>query len=171
MHALHLHEALDGLRQHRVAWDITESHLEARCITSRGISEPIPDAILTRPATRPAVRDMRIVCDSFPWEVLIRIPKSEDDKVITVGLVLEAIHGVMREKLDVEDWERMSNTLKRKVHAEMCTRLSMEEPSMEATVRVLKIDSLLGRTEFMGMECIDSGEDMTCLLSLGPPVK
>jgi len=110
---------------------------------------------------------MRIVCEWFPWEILIHIPPSESAKVITVGLVLEAIHGVMREDLDVEDWERMSNTLKKKVHVQMCTRLSMAEPSIEATVRVLKIDSLSGRTEFLGIECVDPSEDTKWLLSLG----
>lgn len=155
---------------HKVAWDVSESHLMAQCITSRGVSETVPVSILCQPATRPAVRNMRILCKSFPWDIHIHIPQSEQDKVITVGLVLEAIHGVLQEDLDVEDWERKSSTLKKKIYTEMCARLGRAEPSIEANSRVLKIDCLLGRTEFMGLDSVNQSADANLwLLSLGSP--
>lgn len=141
----------------------------ARCIVSRGVSEPIPAVVLNQPATHPAIRNMRIISHSLPWEIRIHIPDSDQDRVITVGLVLEAIHEVMQEDLDVEDWEKKSAVLKKKIHMEMCARLSKEEPSLETRSRVMKIDCLLGCTEFMGLEFFQ-GECATWLLSLGPAV-
>jgi Family of unknown function (DUF6699) len=166
-----LHEALNGLRHHRAAWDISEDPVMARCITSRGVSEPIPAVVLSQPATQPAIRNMRIISDLFPWDIRIHIPGSVHDRVITVGLVLEAIHGVMQEDLAAEEWETKSTTLKKRIHMEMCARLSRVEPSLETKVRVLKTDCLLGSTEFMGLESVSQGEDATWQLSLGPPVR
>jgi len=104
---------------------------------------------------------MRIVCDSFPWDIDIQVPPATDGAV-SVRAVLNAIHGTLRKPLDREEWQGLGDASQKKVYQAMCTRFSKAPPSMEA--HVLRIDYLVDRTMFLGLTPVGSAGEWSLAL-------
>jgi hypothetical protein len=137
-------------------WNVAKEPSAAHRISSRGTLEPIPARILDQPATRPSVRGMRIVCDSLPWDMEIHIPLREPDKVATVGVVLGCIYMTFHDPLEMDEWREKGPALQRKIYGAMSERIRNAPPLIRAESHVLRIDSLLGKTAFMGLKPVES---------------
>ncbi|KAF8521325.1 hypothetical protein JB92DRAFT_3111216 [Gautieria morchelliformis] len=164
---LQLHRFLGGHPKPTAVWDVSQEVLTAQRLTSRNSLQMVTPRFLAHPATEPPVSRMNIVCEPFKWDIKIHIPPGAPDKFITIGLILESIHGILHQPLDPEDWREIGPSEKRKIYKAMCARLAKNPPSIKAAGRVLKIDSLLDRTRFLGLRPGTAGPE-EWILSLAP---
>ena len=162
-----LHRFLGGQRGPTAIWDVSQRFLTARRFTSQKSIEKVTPHFLSMPATNPPLTKMRILCESFPWDVNIHLPPQAPEKFITIGIVLDSIHGILHEPMDPEAWQETCPAEKRKIYKAMCSRLAKSPPSIKADGRVWKIDCLLDRTMFLGLRPGGPNPD-EWILSLGP---
>jgi Family of unknown function (DUF6699) len=165
---IQLHRFLGGHPRPTTVWDVSQGILTAQRLTSLHSLEMVTPRFLAHPATEPPVSRMRIVFEPFKWEINIRIPPRAPDKFISIGLVLESIHGTLHQSLDSEEWRGIGKPERSRIYQAMCARLAKSPPSIKADGHVWKIDYLLDRTRFLGLR--PTGDPETWILSLAPQV-
>jgi len=164
---LQLHRFLGGQRRPTAVWDVSQGILTARRITSHNSIEQVTPHFLSQPATEPPMSKMRIVSDSFRWDVIIDIPPRSSQRFISLKIVLDAIHGTLQEPLDQEEWREKCAADRRRIYRAMCSRLAKSPPSIKAGGCVWRIDCLEDRTVFLGLRPGGPSPEQW-ILSLGP---
>jgi hypothetical protein len=162
-----LHPLLGGQYRATAFWDVTQDPSTVRQITAQGALDNISPALLTAPATEPRAHFMKIVCDDFPWDVTIKVPRDED---VTVELVFTCIFGALQEPLLREEWDEETKNCRRRMHKARCMRLARTSASFKLDGPVRRVDFLTEKTIFMGLKPVgppDAPDEW--LLKLGLP--
>jgi len=164
-----LDELLGGRYRSTLFWDITHDPSQALHLTRHGTHEKISSSRLATQATEPGAHFMKIVCDEFPWPIIIELPRRE---TITVEHVLVHIYEALQESLTRDEWEDESKNRRKAMYRAMCSRLARGQPSYKVDGHVKRVDYLMDKTLFLGLKPVgppDAPDEW--LLKVGSPPK
>ncbi|KAL0959887.1 hypothetical protein HGRIS_011555 [Hohenbuehelia grisea] len=156
---------LPGGHRCRVLWDLRRRpSSSARSILAS--AHLLSASELSQYATTPPVTTLHIICDLPPedWPIVAR-----NENGVTVGDVLDAIHGVFMVQLRRPEWDRLP-VAKQRTIANMFDerwRTASDPPTTQAR-GVRRVDCILRHTVFAGLTMAVGSTD-SCILSLRRP--
>ncbi|KAG9015732.1 hypothetical protein FRB95_009218 [Tulasnella sp. JGI-2019a] len=86
------------VQQPHVLYDIRYKR-EKAYMTANPMAVKLPDEYVDHPATQPQVTKMRLICHDIPWRITVA-----NNKGVTIGDVLEAIHKELHVPLTEGEW-------------------------------------------------------------------
>ena len=116
-------------------------------------------------ALGPKGKDMRIVCDRYPWTIEVKKPSGAN---LTLKVFLETIYNCLHEPLTEDEWKELTSGEKRNAHISRGLRLAYDATSFNVDGRVKRVDVLGERSMFSGLRPDDQTEGWVLILSKRP---
>ena len=136
-------------------WNLTEDPVK---LVDRQREYLVNPSLLSQPATSPGVAELKIVCESLAWTIVVRPSPHYQSICVTVGDVLQQLYQALR--LSVSKEELSAIYYSRPDHREVIdraweTRCQMSADRRRETSRgIRRVDCLLGVTRFGGFKVV-----------------
>ena len=102
---LHQNSRRSGAKQPHLIYDLRD-YPEKSLVNTRPQPVPLSDAHLDAPITSPPTTQIKVISKAFPWE--IDVESASNTVPVTVGDLISAVHGMLRNSLNNEASESNS---------------------------------------------------------------
>ncbi|KIP06290.1 hypothetical protein PHLGIDRAFT_56565, partial [Phlebiopsis gigantea 11061_1 CR5-6] len=111
-------------------------------------------SLLAQPATSPGVAELKIVCESLAWTIVVRPDPYYQSICVTVGDVLQQLYKSLRQSVSKEELSAIYYSRpdhRQAIDRAWETRCQMStDPRGEQRRGIRRVDCLLGVTKFGG---------------------
>ncbi|KAJ2922951.1 hypothetical protein H1R20_g14141, partial [Candolleomyces eurysporus] len=124
----------------------------------------LSSSVLAEPATKPPTQMLTIQFPHLPESWELRITGSSPMGYVTLGDVLDRIHGDLRQNISQREWERMRSSEQAKTREAYENRYrryrSRSMYLQEKAGGMKRVDFLLGKTRFLGLSRVSKRGDV-----------